>query len=81
MCQTNNKNFASLKYRSIKISPYLTTILWPAIHTKRLAAQNPEALYMKALHTQALYMEALCTEALHDGLYHALHHALYDGLH
>jgi hypothetical protein len=62
--------FASLKYRPIKISPYLTT---------RLTTRNPEALYMKALHTQALYMEVLHTQALYieaprtEALHDALH--------
>jgi hypothetical protein len=65
--------FASSKYRTIKISPCLTT--------QRLTTRNPEALYMKALHTQALYMEALRTEALHDALHDALHGALHDALH
>src|ERR1700677_3092413 len=54
--------FASSKCRPIKISPYLTTILWRAIPTKRLTARNPEALCMKALHTQALHMQALYME-------------------
>src|SRR5271156_3843578 len=73
--------FASSKCRPIKISPYLTTILWRAIRTKRLTARNPETLCMKALHTQALYIEALYTEALHDALHDALHNALHNALH
>jgi hypothetical protein len=48
---------------------------------QRLTTRNPEALYMKALHTQALYMEALRTEALHDAPHDALHGALHDALH
>jgi hypothetical protein len=60
------------KIRLIKISPYQNIALFD-----HPATRNPDALYMKALHTQALYMEALRTEALHD----ALHDALYDALH
>ena len=78
---SHTPKFASSKYRPIKISPYLTTILWRAICTKRLAARNPEALCMKALYTQALYMEALRTEALYDALHDTLHDALHNALH